>query len=896
MVDAHLGTIGVWLAFLASVAGVVVIVTGFVTRRNADGPSPAATTAGRVAGDGRLLAPVMLVGALLAAGAMEHALVTHDFTLVFVAENNSTVTPLLYSITGMWSALAGSILLWGLILAVVSTVFVWRYRRQVADPVIRWASLVLYVVSAFFFGLMVGPANPFVTAPGATQGLGPNSLLQDNPLVAIHPPLLYVGFVVFTVPFAFAIGMLATGRVGDRWQIECRRWTLVAFTFLSVGIVLGAWWSYQVLGWGGFWGWDPVENAALLPWLCGTAYLHSVLVQERRGLMRVWNLSLSIATFALTILGTFLTRSGVITSVHAFSESSLGPLLIGFFFAVVIVGFGLIAWRGDRLRSPGGIDAPLGREGAFLLNNVLFVGFAFVVLLGTLYPLLYEALTQQQVTVGAPFFNTIAVPVGLTLLFLMAVAPVLSWRKMSGAVLWQRLVIPVWIGVGTVVLCVAFGLRGSATLIGFGLGAMAAATAATRVGALGARRPHAPRRLVARPGGARQRRHDRPPRRRAARRRGHRRHVVPSSGRAGPAPRGGGRLRRAQLPVRRPAHCDVAFTHLAGSPGQGGRRHVHPGDDQLRQRAVGGRHAGHRLGALRRRLPHLRRRGRARRLVGQPGDQQPAAGVRGDRRRDRAARGLAVGRRSADRARGPARPGAGDPPAPHRPGICPLGSGDGHGTATSSPSGTRPPSRWGRSWPAASARHDRPTPPPPDPLGGGCGPPGPRRRRRRPRHPDAPGGHRRRQPAARPHRAPGSPAPISTTGLPVSLASLRGHYVVVNFFASWCVPCQEEAPDLARFHYEQTHTADGADMVSVVFHDTTATARAFLRANGDLWPAVSDPGGTIAEHYGVTAPPTTFVISPSGRVTAVLEGPATQKNLDSFLRRPGRSRPRTSGG
>jgi cytochrome c-type biogenesis protein CcmF len=409
---------------------------------------------------------------------MEHALVTHDFSLVFVAENNSTVTPLLYSITGMWSALAGSILLWGLILAVVSTIFVWRYRRLAADPVIRWATLVLYVVSAFFFGLMVGPANPFVTAPGVTQGLGPNSLLQDNPLVAIHPPLLYIGFVGFTVPFAFAIGMLATGRVGERWQIECRRWTLVAFTFLSVGIVLGAWWSYQVLGWGGFWGWDPVENAALLPWLCGTAYLHSVLVQERRGLMRVWNLSLSIATFALTILGTFLTRSGVITSVHAFSESSIGPLLIGFFFAVVIVGFGLIAWRGDRLRSPGGIDAPLGREGAFLLNNVLFVGFAFVVLLGTLYPLLYEALTQQQVTVGAPFFNTIAVPAGLTLLFLMAVAPVLSWRKMSGAVLWQRLVIPVWIGVGTVVLCVAFGLRGGATLIGFGLGAMAAATAA----------------------------------------------------------------------------------------------------------------------------------------------------------------------------------------------------------------------------------------------------------------------------------------------------------------------------------------------------------------------------------------------------------------------------------
>jgi cytochrome c-type biogenesis protein CcmF len=489
MVDAHLGTIGVWLALVASIAGALVIVVGLVGGRRSGDSSAVASVRGAAA-DGRLLAPVMLVGAVLAVVSMEHALVTHDFTLVFVAENNSTVTPLLYSITGMWSALAGSILLWGFVLSVISTLFVWRYRRLANDAVIRWATLVLYIVSAFFFALMAGPANPFQTAQGATQGLGPNSLLQDNPLVAIHPPLLYIGFVTFTVPFAFAIGMLATGRVGDRWQVECRRWTLVAFTFLSVGIVLGAWWSYQVLGWGGFWGWDPVENAALLPWLCGTAYLHSVLVQERRGLMRVWNLSLSIATFALTILGTFLTRSGVITSVHAFSQSSLGPLLIGFFFAVVIVGFGLIAWRGDRLRSPGGIDAPLGREGAFLLNNVLFVGFAFVVLLGTLYPLLYEATTQQQVTVGAPFFNTVAIPAGLTLLFLMAVAPVLSWRKMSGTVLWHRLAIPVWVGVGTVVVCVACGLRGAGTLLGFGLGAMAAATAA-RALVLSVRAAHA---------------------------------------------------------------------------------------------------------------------------------------------------------------------------------------------------------------------------------------------------------------------------------------------------------------------------------------------------------------------------------------------------------------------
>ena len=357
MLNASLGSIGVWLAFVTSIVGAVTIAVGLVRQKGA-GSSPSGSvprSSARYARlfEGRLFAPIMLIGAVLAVLAMERALVTHDFSIVFVAENNSTVTPLLYSITGLWSALAGSILLWGFVLTVFCSIFVWRYRAVASDAVIRWATLVLFVVTAFFFGLMIGPANPFVTTRNVLSGLGPNSLLQDNPLVAIHPPLLYIGFVGFTVPFAFAIGMLATGRIGDRWQIECRRWTLVSFTFLSVGIVLGAWWSYQVLGWGGFWGWDPVENAALLPWLCGTAYLHSVLVQERRGLMRVWNLSLSVATFALTILGTFLTRSGVIQSVHAFSESSIGPLLIGFFFVVVIVGFGLIAWRGDRLRSPG---------------------------------------------------------------------------------------------------------------------------------------------------------------------------------------------------------------------------------------------------------------------------------------------------------------------------------------------------------------------------------------------------------------------------------------------------------------------------------------------------------------------------------------------------------------
>jgi cytochrome c-type biogenesis protein CcmF len=469
--NAAVGSIGVWLAFVAAVVGALTMAVSIVRAQRGKAPDSRF--------DGRLLAPVLLGGMVLAVVAMEHALVTHDFSIAFVADNNSRATPLLYSITGLWSALAGSILLWGFILSVFVCAVVWRFRAATADPVVAWATLVMFVVAAFFTGLMVGPSNPFLHVVGAApaQGAGPNALLQDNPLVAIHPPLLYLGFVGFTVPFAFAIGMLATGRVGDRWQVETRRWTLLAWTFLSVGIVLGAWWSYQVLGWGGFWGWDPVENAALLPWLCGTAYLHSVLVQERRGLLRVWNLSLSVATFSLTILGTFLTRSGVIQSVHAFSDSTLGPILIGFFLLVVVVGFGLIAWRGDRIRSPGGIDAPLGREGAFLINNLLFVGFAFVVLLGTLFPLLYQAIKNQQVTVGAPYFNTVAVPVGLALLVLMALAPALSWRTVNAGVLWRRLSPAAWTAVLVIVGCVAGGIRGFVPLLAFGLGAFAGASA-----------------------------------------------------------------------------------------------------------------------------------------------------------------------------------------------------------------------------------------------------------------------------------------------------------------------------------------------------------------------------------------------------------------------------------
>ena len=462
-----IGSIGVWFATLSALVGAVWRILSLLQPNKVPRFRP-------------LLAVLAVAaGGLVALFAMERAFVLHDYTLSYVAENNALSTPLLYNFSGMWSALEGSILLWAVLLSLVTTAVVVTYRAKASDPVIGWATATLLAICAFFFGIMVGPANPFAATAGTvpTSGAGPNALLQNNPLVAIHPPLLYLGFVGCSVPFAFAIGMLITGRVNEDWLVATRKWMLATWTALAVGIVLGAWWSYQVLGWGGFWAWDPVENAALMPWLVGTAYLHSVIVQERRGLFRVWNLSLAVSAFSLTVLATFLTRSGVIQSVHAFSSGTLGPLLIGAFAVSVIVGFGLIAWRGDRMRAPVGIDAPFGREGAFVINNVAFVGFTVVVLLGTVFPLFYEAMTHRQVTVGGQYFNLIAMPAAIFVLFVMTLAPAMSWRSSSLGVLWKRLQIPAWSAVVLMLVLVAFGVRGVLPIFGIGLGGFAFASA-----------------------------------------------------------------------------------------------------------------------------------------------------------------------------------------------------------------------------------------------------------------------------------------------------------------------------------------------------------------------------------------------------------------------------------
>ena len=291
-----LGTLAVAAGLNASLLGIAVLANG-LRRRDP-----------RLLLAGRRFVWVLLAAAVIAVAVMEWALVTHDFSLQYVVDNHARATPLLYTVSALWGALEGSILLWGLVLAGYLAYVAWKFRDRADDALVSWALLTGLVVAAFFFALMLGPANPFESVRGVTpsDGAGPNPLLQNHPLMAIHPPILYLGYVGFTVPFAFAVAALVTGRVGEGWLVATRRATLMAWGFLTVGIMLGGWWSYEVLGWGGYWAWDPVENASFLPWLTATAYLHSVMVQERRGMLRVWNLSLLIATFALTILGTFL--------------------------------------------------------------------------------------------------------------------------------------------------------------------------------------------------------------------------------------------------------------------------------------------------------------------------------------------------------------------------------------------------------------------------------------------------------------------------------------------------------------------------------------------------------------------------------------------------------------
>jgi cytochrome c-type biogenesis protein CcmF len=382
---------------------------------------------GRLLGSARLGAVALFLALTTAVAVMETALVSDDFSVKYVADTSSIFSPLWVKIVTLWAALEGSILLWAWILSGYTALLALVAPNSPLRP---WALVVMVTVQLFFVGVVAFVANPFITLPvPPSDGPGPNPLLQNHWMMAVHPVLTYLGVVGLTVPFAYAIAALITRRPGSEWMRETRTWTMAGWGLLTAAIVAGGWWSYEVLGWGGYWAWDPVENVILLPWLTATAFIHSVQVQERRRMLKAWNVFLIVLTFNLSILATFLIRSGVLSSVHAFGDGPVGPVFLGFFLFVTLVAFGLVAIRWDQLRDQAELDSPVSREGGFLLNNVLFTAIAFAVLLGTLFPLIVEAFTGDKVTVGTPFFNRTTVPLWLALLALMGVGPLLPWRR-----------------------------------------------------------------------------------------------------------------------------------------------------------------------------------------------------------------------------------------------------------------------------------------------------------------------------------------------------------------------------------------------------------------------------------------------------------------------------------
>ena len=389
---------------------------------------------------------------------LTYAFLTFDFSVRYVATNTNLGTPFYYRITGVWGALEGSIILWSWMLALYTIIMIVRHRVG-ARELYPWALATMLGILAFFLLVMTVAAPPFQRQlPVPADGRGLNPLLEDTGMIT-HPVALYLGFTGFTVPFAFAMAALITGRIGDTWLVLTRRWTIVAWYFLSLGLLIGGWWSYHVLGWGGYWAWDPVENAAFMPWLTGTAFLHSVMIQERRRMLRLWNISLVILTFGLTLFGTFLTRSGVIASVHAFTQGSIGILFLSFLALVILTALGLVAWRWEALRSEGELDSVVSRESAFLLNNVLLVAAAFTVFFGTVFPLLSEAVRGVKVSVGAPFFNQVNIPLFLSLVFLMGVGPLIAWRRASLDNVKRNFLWPVALGIVAAAAAFALGVR-----------------------------------------------------------------------------------------------------------------------------------------------------------------------------------------------------------------------------------------------------------------------------------------------------------------------------------------------------------------------------------------------------------------------------------------------------
>jgi cytochrome c-type biogenesis protein CcmF len=383
----------------------------------------------RLAETARRAGMATFAAVFLAAAALVYAAMTNDFSVAYILHHSNRALPGPYKFAALWSGQEGSILFWALLLSAYG--FVLRLRHKVDQQLVAMASIVLAGIQIFFLILVNFVANPFgMMDRVAADGNGLNPLLQ-YPEMVIHPPMLYLGYVGVSVPFAFALAALIMRYPGEKWIHITRRWTMVAWLFLTCGISLGAHWAYAVLGWGGYWGWDPVENASLLPWLSTTAFLHSVMMQEKRGMMKVWNVWLIFITFMLSILGTLLTRSGIVSSVHSFAQSSIGTWFTTLLVIIFIVCLFFFIKNRDHLRSENKLESLVSRESSFLFNNLVLLGACFAVLCGTLFPILSEAVRDVKMNLGAPFYNKVMVPIGLFLIFLTGVGPLLAWRSTS---------------------------------------------------------------------------------------------------------------------------------------------------------------------------------------------------------------------------------------------------------------------------------------------------------------------------------------------------------------------------------------------------------------------------------------------------------------------------------
>ena len=827
---AALGRSLVLLALLVATIGVVVASATAVKR----------SAAGWVWT--RRLAYLFALSMVAANLLMVRALLARDFSVSYVAQVGSHAVPNWVAFVSLWSSLEGSILFWGLVIG--GYVGLATYANRDSHPeYMPWATAVWLACGAFFAFLLSGPAQPFGSvSPVPTDGPGPNPLLQNHLLMVVHPPCLYLGYVGMTIPFGLACAALLTGRLGHDFLRPLRTWLMVPWTFLTCAIVLGGWWAYEVLGWGGYWAWDPVENASFLPWLTATAALHSALLTERKGVLKGWTVTLVLATFLLTILGTFMTRSGVFNSVHSFTQSAIGPTILVFLVLALVWSVALLALRIDRLAPEGALEPALGRDSLFLVNNLVFVLFTFTVLLGTVFPLVVEAARGVQMSVGRPYFDRMAVPLGVVLLLLMGVGPALPWGRATPTQVRQALVPP---------------LVGAALRRGAGLRAgRAQAVDARGAGVRWLHRPGDAARAVAAARAA------------AARAR---REPGPGSRRDGPRSRSPPlRLVRRARGRGRADRRDRDQQHDGGEPrgtAEGGREDPgRPLHAHVRRRRPGERAPPGGGGRARRRVARRPRPGRA-----QPAHEPVRAPARADRHARRAqlpVRGpLPLGHEHRPRA-GHARPdGDGEPD-----GGLDLGRHRPHGArqpgvARALASGPK----------AVSEAKELARPFNPRVLVLGLAVVAPLvavlvlNLGRDPHVIGSP--------------LVGRAAPDFTLtpldgGEAVTLASLRGKPVVLNFWATWCVPCFEEHPVLVS---TARRLGDRARFVGVIYEDGEEQVKAFLARQGGAYPSLMDPGSRTAIAFGVFGVPETYFIDAEGKIAAKQIGPLDEQTLAQKL-------------